>query len=38
MGEVNKEAVAGTVLDTPEVQFDSNTEELYVFFTYPGNN
>lgn len=37
VGEVNKEVATGTVLDTPEVQFDTNTEELYVFFTYPGD-
>lgn len=37
VGEVNKEVATGTILNTPEVQFDTNTEELYVFFTYPGD-
>lgn len=33
----NKEVAAGTVLDAPEVVFDTNTEDLYVYFTYPGD-
>lgn len=33
----NKEVAVGTILDAPEVVFDTNTEELYVYVTYPGD-
>lgn len=33
----NKEVAVGTILDAPEVQFDANAEELYVYFACPGN-
>lgn len=33
----NKEVAVGTILDVPEVVFDTNTEELYVYVTYPGD-
>lgn len=33
----NKEVAVGTVLDAPEVSFDADTEELYVYATYPGD-
>ncbi|MBE6797434.1 MAG: hypothetical protein E7531_03755 [Ruminococcaceae bacterium] len=35
--QVDREVAVGTILDAPEVQFDTNTEELYVYFTYPGD-
>lgn len=31
------EAAVGDVLDAPEVSFDENTEDLYIYFTYPGD-
>ena len=36
-GQANKEVAVGTILNTPEVQFDTNAEELYIYFTYPGD-
>lgn len=32
-----QEVAAGTVLDAPEVTFDTSIEDLYIAFTYPGN-
>lgn len=32
----NKEVAVGTILDAPEVLFDTDAEELYVYFTTPG--
>lgn len=31
----NKEVAVGTILDAPEVLFDADAEELYVYFTTP---
>lgn len=33
--QTNKEVAVGTILDTPEVLFDADAEELYVYFTTP---
>lgn len=33
----DKEVAVGTILNAPEVVFDTNTEELYVYVTYPGD-
>ena len=33
-----KEVAVGTVLDAPEVAFDDNIEELYLYVTYPGDD
>lgn len=35
--QVHKEVAVGTILNAPEVSFDSSTEELYVYFACPGN-
>lgn len=35
--EADKEVAAGTILNAPEVQFNANAEELYVYVTYPGD-
>ncbi len=31
------EVAAGTILDAPEVTFDENAEQLYIYYTYPGD-
>lgn len=33
-----KEAAAGTVLDAPEASFDESIQDLYLYFTMPGEN
>lgn len=35
--QADQEVAVGTVLSAPEVQFDTNTKELYVYFTCPGD-
>lgn len=31
------EVTAGTILNAPEVTFDENAEQLYIYYTYPGD-
>ena len=36
-GKADKEVAAGTILDAPEVLFDADAKEVYVYFTYAGD-